>query len=448
MENTDKEIRFDLQEDADFISAHELAYLAPEVRRVHDMIHAGEGPGNEYAGWLEWPGGGGSGLSGGGYAASEEFARIKDAAGRIKEMADVLIVIGIGGSYLGAKAALQMLQHTFYNQLPAKKRGGPEIYFAGFNVSPVYLQHLLELVEGKDLVVNVISKSGTTLEPALSFRVFRRLLESRYGREGASKRIFATTDQQKGALKKLADEEGYETFVVPENIGGRYSVLTAVGLLPMAVGGIDIDEVMKGAEAGYRLCSRQDLASNPAYQYAAARSILYRKGKTLELLATYEPALSYFSEWWKQLFGESEGKDQKGIFPASVSFTRDLHSLGQYIQDGRRNLFATTLWVETPPLDLKILSLEEDIDGLNYLAGKSFHFVNDKACRGTMAAHSAGGVPNLKITVPELNPYYFGELAYFFEKACGISAYMLGVNPFDQPGVEAYKSKMFSLLQG
>jgi len=432
----EKEIRFDYPEESGFILPHELEYLEPEILRVHNLIHARKGPGHEYAGWVDWP------LD----FNRAEFDRIKKTGEKIKEIADVFLVIGIGGSYLGARSALELLQHSFYNQLPANKRGGPEVYFAGFNISPTYLEHLLELVGEKDLAVNIISKSGTTLEPALSFRVFRRLLEKRYGKKGAKERIIATTDQAKGALKELADEEGYETFSVPDDIGGRYSVLTAVGLLPIAVGGINIDEIMQGAAAGHQLMSRETLAENPAYRYAAARNILYRKGKVIELLATYDPAFLYFSEWWKQLFGESEGKDGKGIFPASTNFTRDLHSLGQLIQEGYRNLFSTTLWMENPTVDTEIDKLEKDIDGLNYLAGKTFHFVNEKACRGTMAAHASGGVPTLKITVPGQTPFYYGQMVYFFEKSCAASAYLLGVNPFDQPGVEAYKKKMFTLL--
>jgi len=430
-----KEILFHM-EDASSVRPHELEYLEPAITRVHKLIHSRKGPGGEFAGWVDLP------LN----YDREEFNRIKETARKIRETSEVFIVIGVGGSYLGARSALELLQHSFYNQLPANKRKGPEIYFAGFNISPAYLTHLLDITREKELTLNVISKSGTTLEPALSFRVFRDLLEKRYGKKGARERIVATTDKSKGALKKLADEEGYTTFTVPEDIGGRYSVLTAVGLLPISVGGIDIDEIMKGAAVGHQLYGRESLAENACYQYAATRNILYRKGKVIELLATYDPAFLYFSEWWKQLFGESEGKDGKGIFPASASFTRDLHSLGQLIQDGCRNLFSTTLWIESPAVDKEIDKLEEDIDGLDYLAGKSFHFVNNKACRGVMAAHASGGVPSLKITVPEQTPFYYGQMVYFFEKACAASAYLLGVNPFDQPGVEAYKKKMFSLL--
>lgn len=431
-----KGIVFDYSLARGFVREQELEYMKPALDQAHRFLGQQEGPGKEFAGWVSWP------LD----YDREEFARVQECGQRLREKAQALIVIGIGGSYLGARSALELLNHTYYNQLPREARGGPEIYFAGTNISTASLAHLLDLVREKDFYVNVISKSGTTLEPALAFRVFRWLLEERWGKEGARQRIIATTDREKGALKKLSREEGYETFTVPGNIGGRYSVLTAVGLLPIAAGGVDIQAVMAGAREGCQKYNVNPLEDNPALQYALLRNILYHKGKTLELLVNYEPSLGYFTEWWKQLFGESEGKDQKGIFPAGVNFTTDLHSLGQYIQDGFRNLFTTTLWVEKPSADLEILPLDEDIDGLNYLAGKSLHQVNQKACQGTMLAHTSGGVPNLKITVPELTPYYYGQLVYFFEVACGVSGYLLGVNPFDQPGVEAYKKKMFELL--
>ncbi|MDW7652125.1 MAG: glucose-6-phosphate isomerase, partial [Bacillota bacterium] len=402
-----------------------------------ELLESGQGPGSEYAGWLNWPK----------THDREEAARLKSVAAKVRERAEVFIVIGIGGSYLGARSALSLLTHTFANQLSRERRGGPEIYFAGHNVSPAYLTHLLDVVGGRELYINVVSKSGTTLEPALAFRVFRRLLEKRYGREEAKNRIIATTDREKGALKKLADREGYETFVVPDEVGGRYSVLTPVGLLPIAVGGINIDEMMSGAAEAMELYRVGDLGSNPAYRYAAVRNILYNKGKTVELFATYDPSFYYFTEWWKQLFGESEGKENKGILPAGVNFTTDLHSLGQYIQDGYRHLFATTLWAERPAVDMNITREEDDPDGLNYLAGKSLHEVNAKAREGTMLAHAEGSVPNLLVTVPEITPYWYGRMVYFFEKACGISGYLLGVNPFDQPGVEAYKRNMFRLLE-
>ncbi|MGI5881562.1 MAG: glucose-6-phosphate isomerase [Dethiobacteria bacterium] len=423
--------------DTTFIQPHEFEHLEPEMARVHNLIHLRQGPGHEYAGWVDLP------LN----YDRRELINIIEAGEDIKDLAEVFIVIGVGGSYLGARSALELLQHSFYNHLPAERRQGPEIYFAGFNMSPSYLRHLLELIGERDFAINIISKSGTTLEPALSFRIFHRLLEKRYGKKGAKKRIIVTTDRSRGALKKLADEEGYTTFSIPDDIGGRYSVLTAVGLLPITVGGIDIGEVMRGAEAGHGHFGRPELAKNPSYQYAAARNILYLKGKIIELLATYDPAFLHFAEWWKQLFGESEGKDGKGIFPASVSFTRDLHSLGQLVQDGYRNLFTTTLWVEEPVVDQEIKKTGEDMDGLNYLAGRTFHFVNDRAHRGTMTAHASGGVPTLKISLPRLTPFYYGQMVYFFEKACAASAYLLGVNPFNQPGVETYKENMFTLLK-
>lgn len=431
-----QEITFDYESASHFLENHELEYLAPKVSIAHDLLHEKKGPGKEYSGWLKWP------VS----YDKEEFNRIKEVSEKVREKAEVVVVIGIGGSYLGARSALEMLTHTFYNGLPRDKRRGPEIYFAGNNISSTYLAHLLDVIKDKDIVINVVSKSGTTLEPAIAFRIFRGLLEERYGKKGARERIIVTTDKSKGTLRKLAEEEGYETFVVPDGIGGRYSVLTPVGLFPIAIGGIDIAEIMEGALQGYNLYKEKELEKNPCYQYAAVRNILYNKGKVIELLTNYEPSLKYFAEWWKQLFGESEGKDGKGIFPASVNFSTDLHSLGQYIQDARRNIFSTTVWVERPLATMSIPSLDEDIDGLNYLAGKAIHEVNEKACQGTIMAHTDGGVPNLKINVPQLTPYYYGELVYFFEKACAISGYLLGINPFDQPGVEAYKKKMFALL--
>lgn len=431
-----QEITFDYESASHFLENHELEYLAPKVSIAHDLLHEKKGPGKEYSGWLKWP------VS----YDKEEFNRIKEVSEKVREKAEVVVVIGIGGSYLGARSALEMLTHTFYNGLPRDKRRGPEIYFAGNNISSTYLAHLLDVIKDKDIVINVVSKSGTTLEPAIAFRIFRGLLEERYGKKGARERIIVTTDKSKGTLRKLAEEEGYETFVVPDGIGGRYSVLTPVGLFPIAIGGINIAEIMEGALQGYNLYKEKELEKNPCYQYAAVRNILYNKGKVIELLTNYEPSLKYFAEWWKQLFGESEGKDGKGIFPASVNFSTDLHSLGQYIQDARRNIFSTTVWVERPLATMSIPSLDEDIDGLNYLAGKAIHEVNEKACQGTIMAHTDGGVPNLKINVPQLTPYYYGELVYFFEKACAISGYLLGINPFDQPGVEAYKKKMFALL--
>jgi glucose-6-phosphate isomerase len=429
-------IRFDYSKAAPFLGAHEVSYQAGAVRVAHEMLHSQTGPGNDYVGWVDLP------MN----YDKEEFARIKAAAARIQADSDVLVVIGIGGSYLGARAAIEALRHPFYNQLPKAKRGTPEIYFAGKDISPVYMASLLELLEGKEVSVNVISKSGTTTEPALAFRIFREYMEKRYGKDGARKRIYATTDKARGALRTLAETEGYETFVIPDDVGGRYSVLTAVGLLPIAVAGADIDQLMAGAADAAKAYNNPDLATNPCYQYAAARNALYRKGKTVELFVNYEPALRYTAEWWKQLYGESEGKDNKGIFPASVEFSTDLHSMGQYVQEGLRMLMETVVTVEKPKTDITIGEEASNLDGLNFLAGKTMDFVNRKAFEGTLLAHTDGGVPNLVVTIPEINEYHYGQMIYFFEKACGVSGYMLGVNPFDQPGVEAYKKNMFALL--
>ncbi len=364
---------------------------------------------------------------------------------RLKESevnSDALIVIGIGGSYLGARAAIEALSHSFHNQMS----GNTQIYFAGQNISSTYISHLLEMLEGKDISINVISKSGTTTEPAVAFRIFRDYLEKKYGKEEAKKRIFITTDKEKGALKQLATEEGYETFVIPDDVGGRYSVLTAVGLLPIATAGLDIDRMMEGAAAAADKYNQADLATNQSYQYAAVRNALYRKGKGIELLVNYEPSLHYVSEWWKQLFGESEGKDHKGLFPASVDFSTDLHSMGQYVQEGRRDLIETVVQVTKPKIELTIEEDAANLDGLNFLAGKTMDEVNKNAFQGTVLAHVDGGVPNMVVELDELNEYTFGEMVYFFEKACGISGLLMGVNPFDQPGVEAYKKNMFALL--
>nr|WP_058485899.1 glucose-6-phosphate isomerase [Defluviitalea phaphyphila] len=418
------------------ILSNEIEASKWQLEGAHKMLHEKTGVGNDFLGWVDLPVN----------YDKEEFDRVKKAAKKIRENSDVLIVIGIGGSYLGARAVIEGLSHTFYNILPKEKRQSPEIYFVGNNISGTYLKHLLDIVEGKDISVNVISKSGTTTEPGIAFRIFKKYLEEKYGKEKASERIFATTDKQRGALRKLSEEEGYETFIIPDDVGGRFSVLTPVGLLPIAVSGIDIDKLMEGARDGREEYSKEKFEDNSAYQYALIRNILYKKGKQNEILVNYEPALHYISEWWKQLYGESEGKDNKGIFPASVDFSTDLHSLGQYIQDGRRNLFETVLNVETPKVDITLESEEKDLDGLNYLAGKTMDFVNKKAFQGTLLAHVDGGVPNLVINIPEINEYYIGKLLYFFEKACGISGYILGVNPFDQPGVEAYKKNMFALL--
>ena len=388
--------------------------------------------GSDYLGWVTLP-----------YDYDkEEFSRIKQAAERIRSHSDALIVIGIGGSYLGARAAIEALSHSFHNQM----NDNTQIYFAGQNISSTYISHLLEMLEGKDISINVISKSGTTTEPAIAFRIFRDYLEKKYGKEEAKNRIFVTTDKEKGALKQLATEEGYETFVIPDDVGGRYSVLTAVGLLPIAAAGLDIDKMMQGAQAAADKYNNADLATNQSYQYAAVRNALYRKGKTIELLVNYEPALHYVSEWWKQLYGESEGKDQKGLFPASVDFSTDLHSMGQYVQEGRRDLIETVVQVAKPKVELTIGEDAANLDGLNFLAGKTMDEVNKNAFQGTVLAHVDGGVPNMVVELDELNEFTFGELVYFFEKACGISGLLMGVNPFDQPGVEAYKKNMFALL--
>ena len=431
-----KKISIDYSNALSFISENEITILSPFIKSAHEMLHKKTGPGNDFTGWVDLPKA---------YDRAE-FDRIKAAAEKIQSDSDALVVIGIGGSYLGARAAIEALSHSFYNLLPRAKRGTPEIYFVGNSISSTYMAELMELLEGKEISVNVISKSGTTTEPAIAFRVFREYMENRYGKAGAAKRIFATTDKARGALKKLADEEGYERFVIPDDVGGRYSVLTPVGLLPIAVAGIDIDRMMKGAADAADLYSNDDITVNECYQYAALRNALYRKGKTIEIMVNYEPSMHYFTEWWKQLYGESEGKDQKGIFPAGVDFTTDLHSMGQYIQDGLRNIFETVLNIEKPRKNLAIKEDKDDLDGLNFLAGKDIDFVNRMAMQGTILAHTDGGVPNLVVNIPEMDSYWFGNMVYFFEKACGISGYLLGVNPFDQPGVEAYKKNMFALL--
>ena len=429
-------VRFDYSRALGFFGEHELTYLQDFVKVAHHSLHEQTGAGSEFLGWINLPT----------TYDKEEFSRIEKAAAKIKEDSDVLLVIGIGGSYLGARAAIEMLQHSFYNALPKDKRKTPQVIFVGQNISSTYMRDLMDLLDGKDFSLNVISKSGTTTEPAIAFRIFRKLLEEKYGIEKARKRIYATTDKARGALKTLANEEGYESFIIPDDVGGRYSVLTPVGLLPIAVAGADIEAIMKGAAQACLDFGQSELEDNQAYQYAAVRNALYNKGKTIEMLINYEPGLQYFSEWWKQLFGESEGKDQKGIFPASANFSTDLHSLGQYIQEGRRDLFETIIKVEKPRHELTIEAAESDLDGLNYLAGKTVDFVNNKAFEGTMLAHTDGGVPNLIVSIPAMDEYTFGYLVYFFEKACAMSGYLLGVNPFDQPGVEAYKVNMFALL--
>ncbi|UII55345.1 glucose-6-phosphate isomerase [Cytobacillus spongiae] len=429
-------VRFDYSNALSFFGEHEITYLRDAVKVSHHSLHEQTGAGSDFLGWVDLPT----------QYDKEEFSRIQKSAEKIKSDSDVLLVIGIGGSYLGARAAIEMLQHSFYNALSQEKRKTPQVLFVGNNISSTYMKDLMDLIEGKDFSINVISKSGTTTEPAIAFRIFRKLLEEKYGVEEARKRIYATTDREKGALKTLATEEGYESFIIPDDVGGRYSVLTAVGLLPIAVSGADIDAMMKGAAQASEDFGSSELEDNIAYQYAVVRNVLYNKGKTIEMLINYEPGLQYFAEWWKQLFGESEGKDQKGIFPASANFSTDLHSLGQYVQEGRRDLFETIIKVEKSRHELEIEEAASDLDGLNYLAGKTVDFVNNKAFEGTMLAHTDGGVPNLVVSIPEMDAYTFGYLVYFFEKACAMSGYLLGVNPFDQPGVEAYKVNMFALL--
>jgi glucose-6-phosphate isomerase len=427
-------LTLDLSKTAPYIKEEEIMNLQYMVNTAHDMLHKKNGPGNDFLGWLELPQS---------YDKSE-FNRIKEAAKRIRNNSEILVVIGIGGSYLGARAAIEMLSHSFSSM--TAKPGNPIIHYAGNNISPTYLSDLLDACEGKDISVNVISKSGTTTEPAVAFRIFKKLLEHKYGKEGARERIYATTDKSKGALKKLADAEGYETFVIPDDVGGRFSVLTAVGLLPIAVSGIDIDSMMSGAAEAMKDFETADMKSNAAYRYAAARNVLYRKGKTVEMIVNFEPRLHYIGEWWKQLYGESEGKDNKGIFPAAADFSTDLHSMGQYIQEGLRNIFETFINIEKPVRDIIIEKDSENVDGLNFTAGKGMDFVNKQAFKGTLLAHNDGGVPGIVVNIPEISPYYFGYMVYFFEKACAISGYLLGVNPFNQPGVEAYKKNMFALL--
>lgn len=425
-------ISFDYSNALSFMQQHEVDYLNESVKVAHQMLHEKKGPGSDFLGWVDLPNN----------YDKEEFARIKKAAERIRNSSDALVVIGIGGSYLGARAAIEALSHTFHNQMS----DATQVYFAGQNISSTYVTHLLELLEGKDISVNVISKSGTTTEPAIAFRIFRDYLEKKYGKEEAKKRIYATTDKANGALKQLADAEGYETFVIPDDVGGRYSILTAVGLLPIATAGLNIDQMMEGAKVAAKKYNNPELSTNESYQYAAVRNALYRKGKTIELLVNYEPSLHYVSEWWKQLNGESEGKDQKGLFPASVDFSTDLHSMGQYVQEGRRDLIETVLQIKKAQIELTIQEDPDNIDGLNFLAGKTMDEVNKNAFQGTVLAHVDGGVPNLVVELDELNEFTFGEMVYFFEKATAISGHLLGVNPFDQPGVEAYKKNMFALL--
>ena len=426
-------IKVDLTSISDFVSQEALDAMAPRVAEAHQTLEAGTGAGNDFLGWRELPAN----------YDKEDFARIKKAAAKIQSDSEALVVIGIGGSYLGARAVIDLIQSPNYN---LKKKNTPDIFFAGNTLSTDAVLEVLELVGDRDFSVNVISKSGTTTEPAVAFRIFKAALEQKYGKEGARGRIYATTDAHKGALKGLADAEGYEEFVVPDNVGGRYSVLTAVGLLPIAVAGIDIDELMAGAADAMTAFSADKSMANPVWKYVAARNCLYESGKKVELLACFEPTFRFMSEWWKQLYGESEGKEGKGLFPASVEFTADLHSMGQYIQEGERLMFETVVRYDKPHGQLVIGEDADNVDGLNFLAGKDLHFVCEQAMRGTRLAHVDGGVPNILIEADTISARSTGELIYFFELACGVSGYVLGVNPFNQPGVEAYKKNMFALL--
>lgn len=429
-------VTFDYSKATTFIGEHEVKAMSNIAAAAKAELLSREGLGNDFLGWIDLPVD----------YDKEEFARIKEAAKKIQSDSEVLVVIGIGGSYLGARAAIEFLRHGFYNNVSKEIRKTPEIYFAGSNISSSYVKGLIDVIGDRDFSVNIISKSGTTTEPAIAFRVFKAMLEKKYGKEEAARRIYATTDKARGALKNLATEEGYESFVVPDDIGGRFSVLTAVGLLPIAVSGADIDKLMEGAASGREMAINAPFEENDAMKYAAIRNILLRKGKTTEILANYEPSLHYVSEWWKQLYGESEGKDLKGIFPASVDLTTDLHSMGQFIQDGARIMFETVMNVEKSSEEIVIGEEAVDLDGLNYLAGKTVDFVNKSAMNGTILAHTDGSVPNLVVNIPEQNEFYLGQLFYFFEFACGVSGYILGVNPFNQPGVESYKRNMFALL--
>lgn len=417
----------------ELVTPADIEAIAPEVKKAAQVLESKTGEGNDFLGWVTLPTD----------YDKEEFARIKKAAAKIKSDSEVLIVIGIGGSYLGARAAIEFIKSPNYNVM---KKDTPDIYFSGNSISSTALKELVDICEGRDFSINVISKSGTTTEPAVAFRVFREILEKKYGKEGAAGRIYVTTDKEKGTLKSLSDREGYETFVVPDDVGGRYSVLTAVGLLPIAVSGADIDALMSGAKAAQDALTSDDLNENDCYKYAAIRNILYRKGKSAEMLVSYEPSFTMMNEWFKQLFGESEGKDGKGLFPVSAVFSTDLHSLGQYIQEGERLLFETVVSFEKPKYEITLGTDPENVDGLNFLAGKTMDYVNKKAFQGTILAHNDGGVPNLVLSVPEMNEYELGYLIYFFEKACAVSGYVLGVNPFNQPGVESYKKNMFALL--
>jgi Glucose-6-phosphate isomerase len=429
-------IGFDYSKAEQFVQRDEIDAMKVAVENAKDILVNRTGAGNDFLGWIDLP------IN----YDQAEFARVKQAAKKIQEDSEVLLVIGIGGSYLGARAAIEFLRHGFYNNITAEERKTPEIYFVGNNISSSYIMGLIDVIGNRDFSINMISKSGTTTEPAIAFRVFKEILEEKYGKEEAAKRIYATTDKARGALKNLATEAGYESFVVPDDVGGRFSVLTAVGLLPIAASGADIDKLMEGAAAARELALTQSFEENDALQYVAIRNILHDQGKSVEILANYEPSVHYIAEWWKQLYGESEGKDQKGIFPASVDLTADLHSMGQFIQDGARIMFETILNIEESTDEIVLKEEAIDLDGLNYLSGKTVDFVNKNAMNGTILAHTDGGVPNLLINVPKRDEYSLGQLFYFFEFACGVSGYVLGVNPFDQPGVESYKKNMFALL--
>ena len=431
-----EQVKFDYSLTAGVISEDEMKAMEKITKDAKDVLVGKSGAGNDFLGWIDLPVD----------YDKEEFARIQKAAQKIQSDSEVLLVIGIGGSYLGARAAIEFLRHSFYNNVSKEIRKTPEIYYCGNNLSGTYLSQLIDVIGDRDFSVNIISKSGTTTEPAVAFRIFKEMLEKKYGKEEANKRIYATTDKAKGALKNLANEEGYESFVVPDDVGGRFSVLTAVGLLPIAVSGADIDALMTGAADARKVALETEYEKNPALLYAAVRNILLRKGKQVEIVANYEPSLHYVSEWWKQLFGESEGKDQRGIFPAAVDLTTDLHSMGQFIQDGARIMFETVLNVEESPAEIVLQKEDVDTDGMNYLAGKTVDFVNKSAMNGTILAHTDGSVPNLMVKIPAQDAYSLGQLFYFFEFACGVSGYILGVNPFNQPGVESYKKNMFALL--
>ena len=427
-------VTFDYSKASTFVAKHEVDYMSKLAMDAKELLLSRKGAGNDFLGWIDLPVD----------YDKEEFVRIQKAAEKIKNDSEVLLVIGIGGSYLGARAAIEFLRHSFYNVVSKEIRKTPEIYYVGNSISSTYLKHLIDVIGDRDFSVNMISKSGTTTEPAIAFRIFKEMLEKKYGKEEAAKRIYATTDKARGSLKNLANEEGYETFVVPDDVGGRFSVLTAVGLLPIAAAGCDIDKLMAGAREGMKKYSADD--NNDCYKYAALRNILYRKGKSVEMLVSYDPSFTMMGEWFKQLFGESEGKDDKGIFPSAATFSTDLHSLGQFIQDGSKLMFETVMHIKTPKSDLFLEPDKDNLDGLNFLTNQNMSVVNEKAYQGTILAHTEGGVPNIVIDVDKLDEENLGEMIYFFEKACAISGYMLGVNPFNQPGVESYKKNMFALL--